>query len=542
MKSPDRAGLVPAGMVETGPVTIETEPALPGAAEALLEAVVAISSDLDLHAVLTRIVESATELTGATYGALGVIAADGRTLVDFVTTGMDEQQRLLIGDLPRGRGILGMLIEHPEPIRLDNLAQHPSCFGFPANHPPMGTFLGVPIKIRGTVFGNLYLTEKAGGMSFTAQDELLVRGLATAAGFVIENARAYGLSERRRQWLEATAELAEDLQPPIDVDGALVLITQTMRSVSGALAAATLCLGPERHRTISVDPTDADRVSGALDDVTQTLSATRGEEPVELRVRGLNVVAVPLRAHLAHRAVLVAVFERGPGPRDVEEHQLLVSFTDQAALALDRVVAFADREELAVISDRERIARDLHDSVIQRLFATGLQLQATAMIVPEPEVLSRIEQAVTDLDLTIRDIRGTIFELQHRPGGSLRSEVRALVREYEPVLGFTPEVRTTGPVDHAVPTPVREHLMSVLREAVTNIARHARARRAAVEVQAVGSELLLVVSDDGEGMPDDTVHSGLRNARERAEDLGGSLELGPDGPRGTRFVWRVPLA
>jgi len=542
MKSPDRAGLVPAGMVETGPVTIETEPALPGAAEALLEAVVAISSDLDLHAVLTRIVESATELTGATYGALGVIAADGRTLVDFVTTGMDEQQRLLIGDLPRGRGILGMLIEHPEPIRLDNLAQHPSSFGFPANHPPMGTFLGVPIKIRGTVFGNLYLTEKAGGMSFTAQDELLVRGLATAAGFVIENARAYGLSERRRQWLEATAELAEDLQPPIDVDGALVLITQTMRSVSGALAAATLCLGPERHRTISVDPTDADRVSGALDDVTQTLSATRGEEPVELRVRGLNVVAVPLRAHLAHRAVLVAVFERGPGPRDVEEHQLLVSFTDQAALALDRVVAFADREELAVISDRERIARDLHDSVIQRLFATGLQLQATAMIVPEPEVLSRIEQAVTDLDLTIRDIRGTIFELQHRPGGSLRSEVRALVREYEPVLGFTPEVRTTGPVDHAVPTPVREHLMSVLREAVTNIARHARARRAAVEVQAVGSELLLVVSDDGEGMPDDTVHSGLRNARERAEDLGGSLELGPDGPRGTRFVWRVPLA
>ena len=209
MKSPKMNSLLPARMQDTGRVTHEPEPALPGAAEALLEAVVAISSDLDLHAVLTRIVESATEMTGATYGALGVIAPDGKTLVDFVTTGMDEQHRLLIGDLPRGQGILGLLIEHPEPIRLDNLSEHPSSFGFPAHHPPMTTFLGVPIKIRGTVFGNLYLTEKAGGTSFTAQDELLVRGLATAAGFVIENARAYGLSERRRQWLEATADLAE---------------------------------------------------------------------------------------------------------------------------------------------------------------------------------------------------------------------------------------------------------------------------------------------------------------------------------------------
>ena len=541
MKSPKMNSLLPARMQDTGRVTHEPEPALPGAAEALLEAVVAISSDLDLHAVLTRIVESATEMTGATYGALGVIAPDGKTLVDFVTTGMDEQHRLLIGDLPRGQGILGLLIEHPEPIRLDNLSEHPSSFGFPAHHPPMTTFLGVPIKIRGTVFGNLYLTEKAGGTSFTAQDELLVRGLATAAGFVIENARAYGLSERRRQWLEATADLAEELQPPIDIEGALALITKTMRSVSGALATATLCFGPENLRTVSVAASDADRVSRALDEVVTTMPATRRDEPVELRAADLSVVAIPLRAHLAHRGLLVAVFDRGPGPRDVEEHQLLVSFTDQAALALDRVVAFGDREELAVITDRERIARDLHDSVIQRLFATGLQLQATAMIATGPDVLDRIEQAVSDLDLTIRDIRGTIFELQHRPGGSLRSEVRALVREYEPLLGFAPEVRTTGPVDNSVPGALREHLLSVLREAITNVARHAQAGSAAVEVQASVSELRLVVSDDGAGIPEDAVHSGLRNARERAEDLGGSLELGPDGSRGTRLVWRVPL-
>ena len=186
-------------------VTSEPDPALPGPAQALLEAVMAISSDLDLHAVLTRIVRSATELTGATYGALGVIGPDGENLVDFVTTGIGAHQRELIGDLPRGHGILGLLIEHPEAIRLEDLSAHPSSYGFPPNHPPMTTFLGVPVRIRGTVFGNLYLTEKAGGTAFTAQDELLVRGLATAAGFVIENARAYGLSERRRQWLEASA-------------------------------------------------------------------------------------------------------------------------------------------------------------------------------------------------------------------------------------------------------------------------------------------------------------------------------------------------
>ena len=317
----------------------------------------------------------------------------------------------------------------------------------------MTTFLGVPIKIRGTVFGNLYLTEKAGATSFTAQDELLVRGLATAAGFVIENARAYGLSERRRQWLEASAELAEELQPPIDIEEALALIAQTMRSVAGALATATLCFGPRTCAPCpSTRPTPTASTE-ALDEVSATmLERPRGGARGAARRRPEAWFDPAARAPGLPAALLVAVFERGPGPRDVEEHQLMVSFADQAALALDRVAAFADREELAVISDRERIARDLHDSVIQRLFATGLQLQATAMIAPRPRGRrAGIEQAVADLDLTIRDIRGTIFELQHRPGGSLRSEIRALVREYAPLLGFTPAVRTSGPVDTLSP-------------------------------------------------------------------------------------------
>jgi signal transduction histidine kinase len=239
--------------------------------------------------------------------------------------------------------------------------------------------------------------------------------------------------------------------------------------------------------------------------------------------------------------VLVVMFERGLDLGGTEERELLVSFADQAALALDRVVALADREELAVISDRERIARDLHDSVIQRLFATGLNLQGTAMIAESPEISTRLEQAVGDLDLTIRDIRGTIFELQHHSADSLRAELRAVAREYASALGFGPEVRTTGPVDTAVPALVREQLVPVLREAVSNVARHARARHVAVELHVDDVEVHLLVRDDGVGVSSGVVESGLRNARDRAHALHGSLEVRPLEPRGTAFSWRAPL-
>ncbi len=252
----------------------DRQPVLPGPAQALLDAVTAISSDLDLRGVLLRIVEAATELTGARYAALGVIGAD-RTLVEFVTTGIGPEQHRLIGDLPRGRGILGLLIDEPEVIRMADLSAHPQSTGFPPNHPPMTTFLGVPVRIRGTVFGNLYLTEKAGGEPFSEQDQLLVEALARTAGFVIENARVYGLSERRRQWLEASAELADALQPPVDLERALRRITQAARSLSGARATAVL--GPadaDASRAIAADPGDADLVDEALDEVA-TLDAVR---------------------------------------------------------------------------------------------------------------------------------------------------------------------------------------------------------------------------------------------------------------------------
>ncbi len=514
---------------------------LAGPAHALLDAVTAMSSDLDMRSVLIRIVEAATALTSAQYGALGVVGPDG-LLTEFLTTGIDDETHRRIGDLPRGGGILGLLVKEPQPLRMHHLAAHPQSVGFPAHHPPMSTFLGVPVRIRGTVFGNLYLTEKADGLDFTQEDEQLVEALARAAGFVIENARAYGVSERRRQLLEATAELTEALQPPIDLNRSLRRIVTMARAVSGARATALVGLARDVEvLALDHDPDDAEVVAAALDDVAARLRGSVHGEVAELSAGPFAAVAIPLRAHLGDQRVLVALHDGNGPPRGVEEIELLTSFCDHAGLALDRAQALVDRQELAVISDRERIARDLHDVVIQRLFATGLQLQGISMLAAGTDVADRLERAVDDLDLTIKDIRGTIFALQDRGSSSLRQEVRTLVREYVQVLGFAPAVRTLGPVDTAVTPEVRAHLLPVLREAVSNVARHALADRAEVELEVRDHDLLLTVSDDGSGVPPDRVESGLRNARRRADELGGTLELSGNEPRGTVFTWRVPL-
>ncbi len=525
----------------------QRHPEIAGSAQALLDAVVAVSSDLDLPSVLTRIVESARELTGARFGALGVVGPGG-DLSEFITSGLDPHQRERIGAPPRGRGILRLLIEHPEPLRMPDLGRHPSSYGFPPNHPPMRSFLGVPVRIRGIVFGNLYLTEKQGAAEFSDADTMLVEALASAAGFVIDNARAYGLSERRRQWLQASAGLSDALQPPVARDTALEQIAWSAASMARADAAAVVSLSvPAREAVQAATLADLREpgregdarghlrgpVEGAL------LANADGAGPVEVDVDDYRVLLLPLRAHLAERTALVLLFEDG-APLESEERELMISFADQAALALDRAQALEERAELAVISDRERIARDLHDVVIQRLFATGLQLQGAQMLAA-PEVAERLDKAVADLDLTIRDIRGSIFELQHRERASLRSEVRTLVREYVPALGFTPLVRTAGPLDTAVPGAVREQLVPVLREALSNLSRHALADRAEVDLSLGDAELVLRVDDDGVGLPDQVVESGMRNARRRAEALGGSCRISHREPRGTSFVWSVPV-
>lgn len=516
-------------------------PDLGADARSLLEAVTAISSDLDLDLALTRIVEAATALTGARYGAMGVLGRDGE-LVEFITTGIDERTRAAIGDLPRGRGILGVIIEDPSGLRLADLSAHASSVGFPPNHPPMTTFLGMPVRIRGTVFGNLYLTEKAGGGPFTDEDEGLVEELARTAGYVISNARSFALSERRRQWLEASADLSELLQPPVDLPTALHQIVSTARRVSGAHAVALWSsLGPE-HDTLSVAPdADAGELSRLLVAARQKAGVGPGSPVTTTRVDDVPMVVVPLRSHLAPVTALVAVTHPDSGLLDVQERDLFAGFGDQVALSLDRTQALADRQEMALLSDRERIARDLHDIVIQRLFATGLQLQGVAAMAGDGAVTERLDKSVAELDDTIKAIRGTIFELQDRRGDSLRAAIRSLVKEYVPVLGFTPVVRTSGPIDTVVPPALGSQLLAVLREAVSNVARHALADSAEVDV-VVGSDLLeLRVADDGVGLPAEVSESGLRNARRRAADLGGTLEVSPVGERGTLLVWRVPL-
>ena len=518
------------------------ENSLPTSTQALLEAVTAISSDLDLHAVLERIVKAATELTAARYGALGVIGHDD-LLVEFVTTGLTDDERRAIGELPHGRGILGLLIHHPEPIRLDDLTQHPQSAGFPPHHPPMGSFLGVPVRIRGTVFGNLYLTEKTGQHSFTQQDQLLVEALAGTAGFVIDNARAYGISERRREWLEASAQLSEAMQPPIDVARALDEFARAARAMSRAGAAAVLRLdGGVPVHTIAAGASTVTAVEESLRALQELPWPDPDAAPVHAELGDLAATLVPLRTHLVEGGLLVMLFERGTAPLSYEERSLLASFADQAGLALDRAQAIEERAELAVTSDRERIARDLHDQVIQRLFATGLQLQAAGSLTDSAEVVGRIDQAVDALDLTIKDIRGTIFELQrHDHGSSLRADVRQLVREYAPLLTFSPAVHTAGPVDTAVRPEIRDHLLAVLREALSNVARHAAADHAEIELTVDDLEIRLSVLDDGVGLGAGITESGLRNARRRAATWGGSLELTSRQPRGTSFVWRVPL-
>ncbi|MDO7867058.1 GAF domain-containing protein [Nocardioides sp. WY-20] len=521
-----------------------TEEGLSTDARVLLEAVAAMSSDLDLDKVLRRIVESACELTGARYGALGVIG-DHDDLAAFITHGVDDDERARIGDPPHGRGILGLLIRHPGPLRLPHLQEHAASYGFPANHPPMTSFLGVPVLIRGVAFGNLYLTEKAGRAEFTEQDQALVEALASAAGVVVQNARAYALSERQRVWLEATARLEQALRPGSTTKEALDLVAVAARVVSRSPLVAVLSDATGTPSIVSTEGREADSaplvVAKAQDAVLEAFAGGR-PDPVALDDE-LLAVAVPVRAELFGAAVLVVVLdprqERGMLRADLD---MLSSFGEQAGLALDRARALADRAELAIVSDRDRIARDLHDLVIQRLFATGLQLQGVRGQVVSPVVADRIDSTVADLDTTIRDIRSTIFALQ-RPGAtSLRAQVAALALEYEGVLGFAPVVRTAGPVDTAVSADICEHLVAACREALSNAARHASARSIAVSVSTDSEEVVLTVTDDGIGITPGGRESGLRNLRQRADGLGGSLSVLPADPRGTRLLLRVPLS
>ncbi|RLV65016.1 Two-component sensor [Streptomyces sp. CBMAI 2042] len=536
----------------------------------LLEAVVSVGRELDLSQVLRRIVEAGAHLVDAQYGALGVIGPDGRSLSQFLTSGMTAEQRRRIGPLPAGHGLLGELIRRPEPLRLSELGTHEASFGFPEHHPPMRTFLGVPIRVRDEVFGNLYLTDKRDGLDFDAEDESVITTLAVAAGVAIDNARLYESAQRRHRWLRAGAEVTNHLLSGDARQDVLELIARRAGEITGAHLAEvsspvpgtgdlvvelSVALSDAEHegkcddglqgRVVPVDGTLAGAASAAG---TQVVSACLGKDPRFLADPHLAAgpgpaVAVPLGAAGADVLLLVrAVGEPVFTEADLEP---LLAFAGQAALALELAVRRRDAEHVALLEDRDRIARDLHDLAIQRLFATGMTLQSTARLIEHTGAAERVARAVDDLDETIKIIRSTIFGLRARddgPAASLRTRASRTVGDAVTSLGFPPRLSMEGLLDTDVPLDVAEHVVAALGELLSNAARHAHASRVEVSLKATADEVRLTVSDNGTGIPEQSRRSGLDNLAERARQAGGALELStPDGG-GSRLVWRAPLS
>jgi signal transduction histidine kinase len=528
----------------------------------LLEAVLSVGRELDLPHVLRRIVESAVVLVDAEYGALGVV--EGDRLSDFLTVGVTEDEIRAIGPLPSGHGILAELIRHPEPLRLDEIADHPASYGFPPHDPPMRTFLGVPIRVREEVFGNLYLTQKRGGGAFDAEDETLLTTLAVAAGVAIENARLYKAARDRQRWMEANTDIVAALLSGADGMDVLERIVRHARAIAEAdLGVVGLPTGDGTDlRVMIAVGTDADDHRGLVlpregsfmgaamaagkpittSEVQKDPRVTAGPP----RFGGLGpAVAVPMVTDEGARgAVLLARTEAAPPFTETETTPLL-AFAGQAALALQLAERRRSAEQLTVLEDRDRIARDLHDLAIQRLFATGMTLQSTLRFVDHPEANERLLRAVDDLDETIKIIRSTIFGLrakdaERRPRG-LRARAAAGVEQAAGTLGFTPVLHMEGLLDTDVPAPTVDDAVAVLTEALSNAARHARATAVEVTLVVADGWLTVTVTDNGRGIPEGALRSGLRNLAARAERLGGRFDAGAGPQGGTRLTWCVPI-
>nr|PZN39831.1 MAG: histidine kinase [Actinomycetota bacterium] len=529
---------------------------------ALLEAVVSIGSDLDLETVLRRIVETATTLVDATYGALGVVGEE-QTLVQFIPVGLTEEEVARIEHWPHGLGLLGLLIKDPRPLRLNDISKHPDAYGFPPGHPVMKTFLGVPIRVRDEVFGNLYLAEKRGGAEFDEDDEAIVVALATAAGVAIENARLYEETRRRETWLRASSEISTSLLSGTESGEVLTFIGKRAREMVDADVVAILepDESGEYLDLVNAEGPAADSVEHSRVGVEGSISGaafTTGE-PVgvaSLAERSMTLLgsqigpaaAVPLGAGGSQpRGVLVLGRRAGRLPFSDAELRMLHSFAGQAAIALELAERRKDAERLGLLEDRDRIAKDLHDVVIQRLFAVAMTLMSTVRLVEErPEAVQRLQTAIDELDETIRQIRSTIFALQtprDLESPSLRSRIVELVEDARSRLGFMPGLKLEGQLDTQVTPNLADQLLAVLREALSNVVRHAKASHVDVTVRAVDGVLTLQVDDNGIGPPPEGGRrSGLRNMQDRAERLGGEFAFGPGRDRGSSLRWSVPLA
>ena len=536
--------------------------------EGLVEAMLAVTSGLDLDAKLQTIVDTAIKLVDARYGALAVFGP-ANELIKFVSTGIDDRTREQIGVQPSGLGVLGVLIDDPKPIRLEDIGLHPASVGFPPNHPPMRTFLGVPVRVRDVIFGNLYLTEKAGGLPFSEDDEILVEALAAAAGGAIDNARLYAQSRRRLSWIEATRDVTTRLLGGDDPAAVFRLIAERTLSLTAADA------------VVVAVPADTDALASAVDELVVVATAGAAEPPqaappislpdgvvgaafedrTSFRLTEITerswlptlfaepgpALVIPLRTTGGAQGVadtvagvVVAVRRRGGREFTDDQQGMMAAFTDQATLAWQLAISQQQMRELDMIADRDRIARDLHDHVIQRLFAVGLSLQGAIPRTRDPEVQQRLSDTVDELQNVIQEIRTTIFDLHGGSTGTtrLRQRIDEAVKAFSG-SGLRTTVQFVGPLS-VVDATLADHAEAVVREAVSNTVRHSAASALNITVR-VEDDLSIEVSDDGCGMPDDMTASGLTNLRSRAEEVGGEFSVGPGAAGGTTLRWVAPL-
>ena len=530
----------------------------------LLDSLLAVTSGLELDETLRKIVTTAIGLVDARYGALAVLGED-QSPTEFVTVGIDPATRELIGKLPTGRGVLGIVIDENQPLRLDDVTVHPSSLGFPAHHPPMRTFLGVPIRLRSKVFGRLYVTEKNTGQAFTEGDEASLGVLASAAGIAVDNARLYAQTRDRQRWLEAGAEITSELLAGTDAADVLPVIAgcavdlaeadyaviaepadPEMSASETQTLVATVCVGADEMaaaaltgRTIPVSLS----TSGAVfrDHLPRSVPSLAFDLADGLAMKFGPGLAVPLRARGSTAGVLLALRKPGAAPFDDHQLQIVSSFADQAALALQQAQSQSARRDLEMLGERNRIARDLHDHVIQRLFAVGLAMQSTHRRATSSLVAERLAEHIDQLHEVVQEIRTAIFDLHagESEGHGLRLRLQDAIAELTEDATVRTTVRISGPLD-LVPVELAGHAEAVVREAVSNAVRHSGADELWVTV-SVDDNLVIDVVDDGVGLPAAGARSGLRNLDERARSANGCCLLDAANGGGTRLLWTAPV-
>lgn len=528
----------------------------------LLLVTIGIGSDLDLDATLHRIVRAAMTMTGTGYGAIGVLAPDG-SLSSFVHDGIDAETARRIGHLPVGKGVLGAMRERDEPLRLEDLADHPSAVGFPEHHPPMKAFLGMPIIIRAAAYGGLYVADDRPDFSFTAADEVTIRALASAASVAIDNVRLYEEARASARWMSAGRAITAALLSGGGGQHPLQLIAQQAMELTEAEQGIVLV--PFQPDGIG-DEVDTLVVSAAVGDHADQLlgqripvdGSTSGEvfrsgqplitetfrRPIQAftDVGERPAIVMPLRSADTTLGVIALARNASQALFDHSYLDLVSDFANHAAIALTLASARDRAQELMILSDRDRIARDMHDHVIQRIFAVGLDLQSISGRVRSDEIGKRIDRCIDDLQGVIDHMRQTIFDLHH-DGAKRRmfsQRIQDAVARLTDDQDVVTSIRLSGPVN-VVAGSLADDAEAVVVEALSNAVRHSDAATITVDV-AVGDDLIIVVADDGRGIPEDNQrHSGLSNMAQRAEKYGGHCRIESPPSGGTHVRFSAPL-